>query len=99
MECHHWQIWRWLFWALEVQNGFRMCFALADERATVPRGAAADLLRAVAQAERFEAALLDCRKALQVCEASPREGLRDAMHVAGGEWNRSRSVRMWDDVV
>ncbi|CAK9078509.1 Putative RNA pseudouridine synthase YlyB [Durusdinium trenchii] len=74
MECHHWQIWRWLFWALEVQNGFRMCFALADERATVPRGAAADLLRAVAQAERFEAALLDCRKALQVCEASPREG-------------------------
>eukprot|EP00435_Cladocopium_sp_Y103_P031316 s162_g7.t3 len=45
---------------------------LAQER--VPRGAAADLLRAVAQAERFEAALLECRKSLQVCEASPGEG-------------------------
>lgn len=56
-------------WPLFLTLGWHV---LAQER--VPRGAAADLLRAVAQAERFEAALLECRKSLKVCEASPGEG-------------------------
>eukprot|EP00434_Breviolum_minutum_P012293 symbB.v1.2.010835.t2/scaffold683.1/size173061/8 len=61
-----WRSWCWLLFAATG------CFLVhAQER--VPRGAAADLLRAVAQAERFEAALLECRKSLQVCEASPEE--------------------------
>ncbi|CAE7215738.1 ylyB [Symbiodinium sp. CCMP2592] len=43
-----------------------------EEPHRVPRGAAADLLRAMAASERAQAELVECRKSLQVCEsASP----------------------------
>lgn len=46
-----------------------------EEPHRVPRGAAADLLRAMAASERAQAELVECRKSLQVCEsASPSSG-------------------------
>ncbi|CAJ1402558.1 unnamed protein product [Effrenium voratum] len=49
--------------------GWQAGQVLAQE--PVPRGAAADLLRALATAERAEVELLECRKALKVCDKAP----------------------------
>ncbi|CAE7739275.1 ylyB [Symbiodinium pilosum] len=67
--------------------GAALFAAVADSQEDpkrVPRGAAADVLRAVAAAERAEAELVDCRKSLQVCQSHSTET---------GEVRRAQPIR------